>query len=84
MSGDRFMKIQKCVTEYFDKCISHGQEPIEIMEAFREDPMPEDILSCGFSSNEIKRHGQLVGSQYIIKQKQSRAELPKDDLLAVE
>lgn len=79
---DHFNKVQVCVNNYFDNSLLNGQNLIEIVERFNEDPLPQDLLTSEFTPDELRRHGQLVGSKRLIKAMDVHsAHLPESDIL---
>lgn len=84
---EHFKGVQQCVKEYFDMSLLQGRPLIAIVDSLKSGPLPEDLLnsrSCkGISEREIRRHGQLVGTKYLIRQyNEQTAQLPNNDLLA--
>jgi hypothetical protein len=78
----KFGDMQKCIERYYEECLQRGMELIDILDEFREDPLPGDLVKCG-TPKEIRRHGQLVGTRYLISSRQANAPIPEDDLFAV-
>lgn len=84
---EHYNEVQRCVKAFFDQSLLQGHPLIAIVDSFKGGPIPQDLLnspSCkGLSEREIRRHGQLVASKYLIKDHyQQSAELPESDLLA--
>ena len=82
--SDHFQQVYECVEAYFRMSLNQGRSPMEVMESFREDPLPADLTRCKFPIDEIRRHGQLVSTKYLIaeQQKESRR-LPDTDPVSV-
>jgi hypothetical protein len=73
--------IYKCVEDYYNLCLSQEMDLLTIMDQFRTDPLPIDVLKCG-SPKEIRRIAQIIATDYLIKQQtQKAAALPESDLL---
>ena len=79
MTG-RFADIQKCVKDYYETCLQSGMSIVSVLATFREDPLPHDLVECGFTSNEIRRHGQLMGTRYLMDDRKYN-ELPEYDII---
>lgn len=84
-------EIQKCVKSFFDKSLQQGYQLDEIIDMFKEGPLSQDLRECSSKINpvptdgQLRRHGQLIGTQYIIKRSNEQsASLPETDLLAVD
>jgi len=78
----RFHELQRAVTEYFEACLTHGVPLMEVLDQFRHEVVPSDIKSqvADATPAEIRRHGQLVGTQYLLKQMEEQsATLPAYD-----
>lgn len=87
---EHFNQIQQCVKAYFDEALLQGRSLIEIVDALKSGPLPVDLLntrSCKgikLSEGDIRRHCQLVGTKYLIRQyNEQSANLPDNDLLAM-
>lgn len=83
----RFREAQQCVRDFFDEALLRGQPLISIVDGFKEGPVSDELrISCkklGLTDNEIRRHGQIIGTRYLIRQyQQQSAQLPDSDLLA--
>lgn len=76
----QYEEVNKCVEDYFILLLKQGYSVIDIMESFRANPLHADLTSCKFPTEELRRHGQLVSSRYLIADmhKKSR-ELPAYD-----
>lgn len=84
---EHFNEVQQCVKAYFDELLLLDKPLIAIIDSLKSGPLPEDLRnseSCaGLNEKVIRRHGQLVGTQYLIRHNdQQSAQLPDNDLLA--
>ncbi len=83
--SDHFEQVYNCVDRYFKDSLKQGRSVYEIMESFREDPLPVDLTMCKFPTEELRRHGQLVSTKYIIKEKHNECiKLPECDPVGVQ
>lgn len=79
---DHYYKVQQCVRDYYDDSLSKGRTILEISEDFRETPLPNELRGCEFDESEIRRHGQLVATDKLLKErKHASATVPAVDLL---
>jgi hypothetical protein len=79
---DHFVKVHNCVEDYFNTSLLQGRTPLEILDDFRDMPLPLELTSLGFEKNDIIRHGQLVATDLLLKQlNRQSAHLPDTDLL---
>jgi hypothetical protein len=79
---DHFDNLYKCVEGYYNEQLSQNVALDIIIDTFREDPLPRDLLNCGFDNKEIKRFGQIVATKFVINDnKQKAAKLPESDIL---
>jgi len=83
---EHFNEVQQCVKVYFNKAILQGLSLIAIIDGFRDGPLPKELLNnktcSGLTEREIRRHGQLIGTKYLILQNnQQSASLSNTDLL---
>jgi hypothetical protein len=86
---EHFNEVQQCVKAYFDELLLRGSPLIAIIDSLKSGPVPQDLLnskSCaGLTEQDIRRHGQLVGTKYLIRQNNEQsAQLPDNDLLATQ
>jgi hypothetical protein len=78
--SEHFREVYECVDNYFKMSLKQGRSVLETMESFREDPLPADLTMCKFQEDEIRRHGQLVSTKYVIEaQQQESRKLPLYD-----
>jgi hypothetical protein len=84
---ENFNEIQQCVKAFFDKSLQNGRSLIAIIDSLKSGPLPEDLLNSegpGLTESNIRRHGQLVGTKYLIRQyNEQSAQIPNFDLLAI-
>ena len=80
-----FKQVYDCVENYFKTALNKGRTVSEIMNSFREDPLPVELTICNFRTDELRRHGQLVSTKYIVDQRRKESiRLPYYDPLNVE
>lgn len=81
-----FKEVHNCVKDYYDRTLLTGTPLIVILDAFKNGPLPIELRNHCSVSNvtdaELRRHGQLVGTKYLIRQTDEQsAQLPSNDLL---
>jgi hypothetical protein len=84
---EHFNEVQKCVKAYFDEALLNGRDLLSIIDGFKTGPLPIELRnSCSaFSEQEIRRHGQLVSTKYLIRHNEEQsARIPDTDLLGVQ
>lgn len=78
-----FHDVQSCVENYFRMCLEQGQSINDITDTFRHDPLPRDLTQCGFGEKDLRRHGQLVSSRYLVQQHEEESrKAPETELAA--
>ena len=75
-----FGKVEHWVNNYFTKNLQQGYTVREIMDSFRVNPLPVALTESGFSDYDLRRHGQLISTRYLIEENNKRS-LPTEDLL---
>jgi hypothetical protein len=80
---EHFNEAQHHVKAYIDKSLMRGRPLIAILDDFKSGPLPQELRGINSDSEqEIRRHGQLVGTRYLIKQDETqRAQLPDTDII---
>jgi len=84
---EHFNEVHKCVKAYFDQALLNGQDLFSIIDGFKSGPLPIELRnSCSaFTDQEIRRHGQLVGTKYLIRHNDEQsAQIPDTDLVGVQ
>lgn len=79
---EHFNEVQKCVKNYFDESLLRGLPLISVVDNFKNGPLPIEIKqTCpNVTDQELRRHGQLVGSKYLLREyNQQSATLPDTD-----
>ena len=77
-----FEEVKKCVQKYFRDSLDQGYTIPEIAASFGQNPLPQDLLQCGFEDAELRRLGQQVSTQYLIQHMEAQsAQLPETDLV---
>jgi hypothetical protein len=62
-----FDKVLKHVHTYFQNALELGQEPEEIMQSFRHNPLPNELtMNSPAGDKELRRVGQILSTQYIL------------------
>lgn len=70
---NEFNKVHSFVERYFKEQLEEGRTVNEIVDMFRSVPLNGDLKMSGYTPLELRRHGQLVGSRYLLKQSQEKS-----------
>ena len=82
MSEHYFNEVRECVEKYFALSFKQNLSIQEITQTFRENPLPSDLMDCGYPPRELRRHGQLLATKYLIQEHSHQsAQLPEYDLV---
>jgi len=76
----RFHEIQEHVEKYVEDCLANGQNLTDIVDSFRHDPLPVQLTTGDYTDDELKRHGQLVSTRYLLLEREkSLANIQEED-----
>lgn len=71
-----FAKVLQHVNTYFLQALESGQNPEEIMQSFRYNPLPTELTkNTDASDAELRRVGQILSTQYILDQKEQQTRI---------
>ena len=63
MTDNKFKDINLQVKAFFEASLMQGEKIIDIMQRLRDEPLPLELQK--YKANDIKRHAQLVGTNYL-------------------
>ena len=62
-----FDKVLQHVNAYFQSALDAGQDPEEVMQSFRFNPLPTELTrAIDATDKELRRIGQILSTQYIL------------------
>lgn len=79
---EHFNEVQQCIKNYFDESLLRGLPLMAIVDSLKTGPLPVGLKhECrNLTDDELRRHGQLVGSKYLLREyNQQSAVLPDTD-----
>lgn len=80
--SEQFHELYVCIEEYIENSLNQGQTLFAVIDRFRDDPLPQEVIKCGSPPIVIRRAAQHVATSYLLReQDQKSAELPAHDLI---
>lgn len=67
-----YPSLNRFVRKYFEDQIEQGRTVDQIIGNFRAMPLPGELKTSGFPPMQLRRHGQIVATEYKINQLNSR------------
>lgn len=68
-----FTEINRFVNNYIEHELKQGRTLNEIIESFREVPLPYDLKASNYPTDELRRHGQLIVTRHILQDAEARS-----------
>ena len=67
----RFHDIQAHVERYVQDSLADHKSLESIVDSFKDNPLPAQLTKGDYTDAELRRHGQLVSTRYLIKNHQN-------------
>ena len=78
MTDNKFKDINLKVKGFFEASLMQGEKIIDIMQRLRDEPLPLELQE--YNSNDIKRHAQIVGTNYL-RHEADKAVVNENDII---